>query len=150
MMLGNIGNVLYLNFFLVLIYCILFQENSCLFVQITTQEQNYNHSREAFWKHSKLKGAVSIILNYIRYYISSHYLNKACTLEVFKCLHGIALEAFKDYFRRVEHLRSTRANNVNIVLPKLKQGRKPFFIRELYFLISYQLLLSQNIHFLNL
>ena len=54
--------------------------------------------------------------------------NRSCVLEVFKCLNGLARKAFQDYFKRVSHTKCTRANNINIALPKIKteSGRKTF------------------------
>ena len=46
--------------------------------------------------------------------------NRSCVLEVFKCLNGLAPKAFQDYFKRVSHTKCTRANNMNIALPKIK------------------------------
>ena len=54
--------------------------------------------------------------------------NRSCALAVFKCLNGLAPKAFEDYFKKVSHGKCTRANNMNIVLPKIKTetGRKTF------------------------
>ena len=58
--------------------------------------------------------------------------NRSCALEralaVFKCLNGLAPKAFEDYFKKVSHGKCTRANNTNIVLPKIRTetGRKTF------------------------
>ena len=56
--------------------------------------------------------------------------DRSCALEVFKCLNGIAAfpKAFQDYFKRVAHVKCTRANNTNIVLPKIRTetGKKTF------------------------
>ena len=46
--------------------------------------------------------------------------NRSCVHEVFKCLNGVAPKAFQDYFKRVAHAKCTRANNMNIALPKIR------------------------------
>ena len=46
--------------------------------------------------------------------------NRSCALAVFKCLNGLAPKAFEDYFKKVSHGKCTRANNTNIVLPKIR------------------------------
>ena len=54
--------------------------------------------------------------------------NRSCVHEVFKCLNGIAPKAFQDYFKRVTHAKCTRANNMNVALPKIRteSGKKTF------------------------
>ena len=54
--------------------------------------------------------------------------NKACALEVFKCLNNISQHAYKIYFVRTNHCKSTRSNTKNISLPKIRSeaGRKSF------------------------
>ena len=54
--------------------------------------------------------------------------NRSCVHKVFKCLNGIAPKAFQDYFKRVAHAKCTRANNMNVALPKIRTeyGKKTF------------------------
>ena len=54
--------------------------------------------------------------------------NKNCAVDVFKCLNGLAPSVYKDYFTRTCHTKSTRGNNKNLVLPRVRSesGRKTF------------------------
>ena len=54
--------------------------------------------------------------------------NKACALEVFKCLNNISPNAYKNNFVRTNHCKSTRSNTKNISLPKIRSeaGSKSF------------------------
>ena len=54
--------------------------------------------------------------------------NKMGALEVFKILNGLSPHAFHNYFTKVNHNHSTRANTKNVILPKVRAepGRKAF------------------------
>ena len=54
--------------------------------------------------------------------------NKMGVLEVFKILDGLSPHAFHNYFTKVNHNHSTRANTKNVILPKVRaeSGRKAF------------------------
>ena len=58
--------------------------------------------------------------------------NKNCAVDVFKCLNGLAPSVYKDYFTRTCHTKSTRGNNKNLVLPRVRSesGRKTFAFYE--------------------
>ena len=54
--------------------------------------------------------------------------NKMGILEVFKILNELSPHAFHNYFTKVNHNHSTRANTKNVILPKVRAepGRKAF------------------------
>ena len=54
--------------------------------------------------------------------------NKMFEIEVFKCLNGISPPDYTEYFKRLDHCKSTRGNDHSLLLPKVKfeEGRKTF------------------------
>ena len=54
--------------------------------------------------------------------------NKMGVLEVVKILNGLSPHAFHNYFMKVNHNHSTRANTKNVILPKVRaeSGREAF------------------------
>ena len=50
----------------------------------------------------------------------NEFRNSRCAHEVFKCLHWLAPLLLQKCFPRVSHSKNTRANNVNLSLPKVK------------------------------
>ena len=51
-----------------------------------------------------------------------------CAVEVFKCLKGLVLPDFKEYFQRVKHSKAARGNKQDLSLPRVKSeaGRTIF------------------------
>ena len=45
--------------------------------------------------------------------------HRNCTIEVFKCLNGLAPSVYIDFFIRTNQTRNTRANNKNLILPEV-------------------------------
>ena len=83
--------------------------------------QEINRTQGQF---SKKSGGQCFIVNYVR--------NKRCTIEVFKCLSGIAPTAFEGYFKRnCSKGMNTRGNNKSVVMPKVKSenGKKTFMFQ---------------------
>ena len=58
----------------------------------------------------------------------NHIRHKMCAIEVFKCFNGISPPEYKEYFKRLDHCKSTRGNDHSLLLPKVKSeaSRKPF------------------------
>ena len=69
--------------------------------------------------------------NYIQLPSVKYIRNKRCTIEVFKCLSGIAPTAFEGHFKRNCHKgMNTRGNNKSVDIPKVKSenGMKAFML----------------------
>ena len=66
--------------------------------------------------------------------------NKACALEVFKCLNNISPHAYKNYFVRTNYCKSTRSNTKSISLPKIRSeaGRKSLHSKGHKFSTNFQ------------
>ena len=60
----------------------------------------------------------------------NHARNKKCLVEVFKC-HGLVPRLFEEYFKKIQHQKETRGNNINLLLPKVRTeaGRKSFLFQ---------------------
>ena len=70
--------------------------------------------------------------NYIQLSPVNHDCNKRCTIEVFKCLSGLAPTAFEGYFRRNSYSgMNTRGINKHLVVPRIKteSGKKIFMFQ---------------------
>ena len=65
--------------------------------------------------------------NHIKLPSVNHIRNKRCTIEVFKCLSGIAPTAFEAYFKRNCH----EGMNRSVVVPKVRSenGKKTFMFQ---------------------
>ncbi len=61
----------------------------------------------------------------------NHARNKKCLVEVFKCQNGLSPRLFEGYFKKIQHHKETRGNNINLVLPKVRTeaGRKSFLFQ---------------------
>ena len=61
----------------------------------------------------------------------NHARNTRCLVDVFKCQKGLAPRLFEGYFKKIQHRKETRGNNISLLLPKVRTeaGRKSFLFQ---------------------